>query len=1735
MLKSVAHVGEISLATFPKLMLKRGGQLKVESDQLNLFDFVFNQKEQPYEPDDLSHPVRTDGPTALGGISPENGQTAEDGRAAGRGSISRSGDDTGRDGNSVPDTGARTESDTSAGPRSSVGIDPGEIYTPASRERLNTANYRIRPEDGLGAGSLKKKCRDNLAAIEMLRQLDHEQRPATDEEKRILVKYVGWGGIPQVFAWQESSEWESEREALKNLLTPEEYEAARASTLNAHYTSPPVISGIYEAVQHLGFKSGRILEPSVGIGHFFGLMPVEMSTSSKLTGIEIDPLTAGIAQKLYPDAHIRTQGFEKATLPDSAYDLVISNVPFGNYKLPDPLFDKHNFLIHDYFFAKGLEKVRPGGLLVFITSKGTLDKAYSGLRDYLHDKVNFIGAIRLPNTAFKENANTEVTTDIIFLRRLATGERPSGPDWLNLEEHINAEGSRFQINEYFVNHPEMMLGTMAHEGTMYRANEPALIPDERNLADALREAVAHLPSNVIRLINEPNDGYSSPKEEILAPEYAKENAFIVHDGAIAVRTGATLTPVKKLPLETGRRIRGLIKVREAVRDALRSQLQANNEEAVLEARRLLNFQYDYFVSRFGPINERANRRAFRGDPDLPLLCSLEDYNEETKTAVKTAIFHERTIHQPKIIQAAETAQDALILTLNEAGRVDLVRIERLLKCPPETFLPELKGLIYRNPQTEQWETEDQYLSGNVRSKLATARAAAEADPSYKGNVEALEAVQPADLSPTEIEARLGAAWIPVDDIRAFAQAILKSEDITISHAATLGTWFVKGDYSARGSVANTTEWGTGRYSALHLLQDALNLKIPTVYDRDLKTGASIINPQETEAARDKLEKIKEQFKVWIWEDDERRERLCRKYNVEYNSTRLRVFDGRHLTLPASSQHVTLRPHQKNGIWRIIQSENTLLAHVVGAGKTYTMVGAGIELKRLGLANKPMFVVPNHMLAQFSTELLNLYPTANILAAGKGDFDAANRARLFSRIATGNWDAVIVTHASFEKIPLAMETRQQFIKDQIHEIEAAIREQYAEKGTRVVKELERIKKRLTTKLEALSADEKKDNTLTFEELGIDRLFVDEAHKFKNLFYVTKMTRIAGLPQTASERAFDMFLKVRHIQEKNAGGGVVFATGTPISNTMAEMFTMQRYLQMDILRENSLQHFDGWAGTFGEAVTSMELSPDGSGYRLQSRFARFVNVPELMQQFRQMADVQTAEMLKLPIPKLDQGKPIVISAPTSPELKRFVDTLVARTEAIKSGRVDPGEDNMLQITTEGRKAALDLRLIFPGTRDSPDSKVNLAVRRIHKVWLDSSPHLGTQMVFCDLSTPQAATNAFSVYSDIRSKLIAQGIPSEQIAFIQNYDDDAAKASLFKAVREGSIRILLGSTLKMGEGTNVQKRLIALHHLDAPWRPSDIEQREGRILRQGNENEYVQIYRYVTEGSFDGYLWQTLETKCRFISQVMTGDATARKAEDVDAAALTYAEVKAIASGNPLIIEKASIDAEVMRLTRLKRQHTDSLYQIRYRIKSLKERADICEREVANIEQDLRTRTDTRGEAFAMTIRDQRFTERVEAGRQILSIASILEPHQTTKPIGKIAGFPISIQRHQERINILIHGKNKYTANVSESVAGTIASLEHTLSALESRLKESNDDLAIYRRQRSELALQLAKPFEHETKLANMVSRQQEIVAALDITKNQANATVGDVEHTERPAEEKIEEPQRNRRTKSTSLSV
>ena len=1568
----------------------------------------------------------------------------------------------------------------------------------------NQNNYRISDDDRLGAGGPKQKFQQNLRAIQIVRKLEAETRPATPDEKAILVKYVGWGAMPQVFD-DANRDWSKEREVLQSELALADYEHARSTTLNAHYTSPAIIRAMYQAAQRFGFQGGQVLEPACGIGHFIGLMPEEMLRHSTITGVEIDSSTARIAKALYPDADFRLQPFEKSKFADESFDLAISNVPFGDYPVHDPRWNKYKFPIHDYFFPATLDKVRPDGLLMFITSRHTMDKLDSSMRELLATRADLLGAIRLPNDAFKKNAGTEVTTDILMLRKLRAGEKPCGPAWKGSFNYTNDTKEDIALNEYFVAHPEMMLGKIRLARGMYRDNEPTLESDGRDLSAALVEAVERLPQNIYQAERRRVAARASDLS-IPAPDFVKPNAFCVHeDGRVCIREDDTLRPLDDMAVETRSRIRRLIEVRDAVRVCLRSQLDDSSEEQVIEARDKLNLAYDRFLARFGPVNARVNQNAFDGDPDLPLLLSLEHYDEESNDAVKDSILRERTIHHKQPVESVETPKEALLVSLNEKGRVDLEHMSRLLDQSVADFLPDLKGMIFLNPQSKQWETEDQYLSGNVRQKLIAADAASVGDARFRENVEALKSVQPADLPATEIDVRLGANWLPEPDVEKFIHELLGvSSGVQVCHIHALGSWHITAGWEAKQSTANTTDWGTSRYTGLELIHDALNLKTPTVYDMS-KDKKPVVNATATEAAREKQERIKEKFKGWVWTDDDRRERLVRLYNDTFNHSRLRTFNGAHLTLPGASSAIELQMHQKAGVWRILQTDNTLLGHVVGAGKTYTMVAAAMELKRLGFAHKPMFAVPNHMLGQFSTELLMLYPGANILVAGREDFEAQNRKKLFSRIATGNWDAIIVTHSGFERIPLSEETQVRFFKEQLEELEDVKRQHAGTDNRRLVKEIEKAKKRLEAKLEALAASHKKDNTLTFEELGVDRLFVDEAHYFKNLFYISKMTRIAGLPQTASERAFDMFLKVRHIQSKNNGGGVVFATGTPIANSMAEMFTMQRYLQPDDLQKHGLHHFDGWAATFGEPVTAMELAPDGAGYRLNTRFARFINVPELMQMFRQMADVQTAAMLNLPRPKLEGEKPAIRSAPATPQLKKFVQSLVERAHKLKTERVDPSEDNMLKITSEGRKAALDLRLMIPTAKDDPQSKVNLAVENIYRIWKATKDDRLTQLVFCDLSTPKE--KGFSVYDDMAEKLVKLGVPRNEIEFIQTYESDASKLALFRSVRAGKTRILFGSTQKMGSGTNVQERLIALHHLDAPWRPADVEQREGRILRQGNKNPVVQIYRYVTEGSFDAYMWQTLETKAKFITQVMSGDMTIRRLEDLDSTALTYAEVKAIASGNPLVIEKAQVDAELMKLNRLRSAYAEEQYRIRANLRHAHEEVAKFMERLANLRQDLTTRQDTSGDKFRIELDGQTLDNRGVAGELLLRRAGTIRgAFGANQRAGEFAGFELFLHAtYNSEVELILHGKNGYSARVTDTALGTIRSLESIAQGFEERAARLESDIQDSQKRAKEYEAKVGAPFEHEKRYHQLAARQSEIEEKLDLTKNQAPSQV------------------------------
>jgi N12 class adenine-specific DNA methylase len=1599
------------------------------------------------------------------------------------------------------------------------GSAPAIVRSSDSRPKATlTRDFRIGHAHRIGQGSLKEKAQANLAAIRTLKRIEGEDRLATPEEKSELVKYTGWGAMPGAFERQPAREWKSIADELRETLTPDEYASARASTPNAHYTSPEVIRAIWQAMERFGFEAGgHVLEPSMGVGHFFGLMPESLHPGTRRTGVELDSITARIGARLYPDSVVHGKAFEDTALPKDFFDAAIGNIPFGNYPVFDPAYRRTPQLtrcIHDYFLAKSVDVVRPGGLIALITSRYTLDKQEAAVREHLAERAVLLGAIRLPNTAFKGNAGTDVTTDILFLQKRSANLRQRGERWTDLAS-IDTPDGRIQMNEYFVRHPEMMLGRMGMESAQY-GPAPALIGtlDPESLA----HAVSRMPAAVYSVAQKQSAARRSGDDQIPSVGTVKEGGLAEHDGQIVVRRGDELKPLS-LPAATSARIRGMLQLRDAVREVFRTQLQDAPEQAITEARRHLNGSYDSFVSRFGPLNSVQNVRAFAGDPDQPLLLSLEEFNPDTKAATKTAIFDRRTLERYRPVERVETATEALLVSLNETGEISWPRMEALTGKPAADLQDELGSLAYRNPQGGGWETADRYLSGNVRAKLLTAQAAAQLDPLYKRNVEALQAVQPPDLEPGEIEARLGSSWIPRSDIRQFVAELLDVAPATVKvgYAESIATWTLELDYAAKYTVSNTTTHGTSRFRASDLIEQSLNGRTPTAYDED-PDGNRTVNQPETIAAREKQQQLNYRFSEWAWEDPARAKRLADDYNLRFNNIRLREFDGSHLSLPGmvrtSLRDGELAPHQKNAVWRILQGGSPLLAHVVGAGKTWTMTAAAMELRRLDLAKKPMFVVPNHLVDQWGAEFLKLYPQARLFIAGKEHFATENRPQAMARIATGNYDAVIVSHRSFEFLPVSDEYFNRFVQKQVAELDAEIDQakESEDDNRRIVKELEKAKKRLTVRLKKRADRESKDRTLTFEELGVDYLFVDEADLYKNLAYTTKMNRIAGLPNTDSNRAFDMFLKARYLQEQGDGRGVVFATGTPISNTLAEMYTMLRYLAPDMLSERGVNHFDPWAANFAEAVTSLELAPDGSGYRMHTRFAKFINLPELLTMFRTVADVQTADMLNLPRPELENGRPTIVAAPASPELKEFIRTLTERAEKLKKERVDPSVDNMLKITGEGRKAALDMRLVQPDIEPPPDSKVDRAVSRIAKIWSDTRNERSTQLIFSDLSTPDP--ERFNVYADIRSKLVAAGIPPKEIAFIHDAETDTAKKLLFDGVNAGRVRILLGSTEKMGAGTNVQRRLVALHHLDAPWRPRDIEQREGRILRQGNTNKEVQIYRYVTEGSFDAYMWQTLETKARFIHQVMRGETSVRAAEDLDGGALTYAEIKGIASGNPAVVEKIKIDTEIRKLDQLRAVHANQQRHIRWEIRDLPRHIAEAKQQLADVEADVALRNSSDSAEFSMTIGNRLFAgkgAREEAAKALTYAILSWRDDQSLQVRGQFCGFEILSKGkgsgfgpvpEDERVpELFVRGRATYSANLNPAnPIGTVQSIEHTLRSLDKLASEQQDRLARAQKQLSDYQSQVDRPFEHEYRLKQLLGRQAELNSRLDLDKGE-----------------------------------
>jgi N12 class adenine-specific DNA methylase len=1594
------------------------------------------------------------------------------------------------------------------------------IIAAAEPDRKPSRDFRITQAHGVGTGGLHEKARANIAAIRLVKTLEREGRDATEDEKAVLVRYAGWGALAQAFEpeWRQRDEWKAIAADLRQLvqegvLTEEEYDAMKRSTPNAHYTSPMVAEAMWAGLQRLGLGAGvNMLEPACGIGNFFGLMPEALQGGERV-GVELDPITAGIAARLYPDASVSHRGFQDMPLVKDHYDLAIGNPPFGDYGVHDANMPRRfTRPIHNYFFAKSLEHVRPGGIIAFITSHYTMDSRDSTLRDHLAEHADLLGAVRLPNTAFKGNAGTEVTTDILFLRKREPGAEPSGAQWSQAVE-VEVEGQKLLVNEYYQSHPEMMLGRLGL-GEMYGGmKELTLHPLEGGFQrEQLREALNTLPEGVYV----PRDlGRGPPATvRITEPERfigVKDGAYAVVDGQIAIRRGDSFEPVN-MTAAAAARVRGMMQVRDAVREVLRTQLDDAPEPEIVSARQELNRVYDGFVKRHGYLSTRENFRAYAGDPDLPLLLSLENFDPDTKTATKAAIFTQRTLERYKPVDHVETAIEALAVSLNETGRIDWQRMEGLTGFSEAEMQAELSGQVYRNPEGGQWETADEYLSGDVRAKLRAATAAAVINASYQPNVEALKAVQPPDIPPGDISARLGASWIPKEDVQRFICELLQvpAHDVNVAHAEAIATWSVRLDYFADRTVANTMTYGTRRMHASDLIEDALNLRTPTVYDT-LADGTKVVNQEQTIAAREAQQNLKDRFARWVWEDPERAERLARLYNDTFNTIRLRTFNGSHLTFPGMNR-VGLRlgdldPHQKNAVWRNLQCATSLIGHCVGAGKTATITATCMEQKRLGLRRKPMIVVPNHLVEQWGAAFLALYPQANIFVAGKDFFTAGNREKAMARIATGNYDAVIIAQTSFEKLPVSDATYYRFIRRQLASLEDALLEARAEKGDNrsVVKQLERAKMRLEARIADRVGRERKDDGVTFEQLGIDQIFVDEADIYKNLGFTTKMTRIAGLPNTESNRAMDMYMKTRHVSER--GGGVVFATGTPISNTMAEMYTLMRYLAPGLLEAAGVAHFDAWAANFCEPVTALELAPDGSGYRMHTRMAKFVNLPELLSLFRSFADIQTAEMLHLPRPAIEGGKARVIVSPTAPELREYVLRLVERAQRIRSGSVDPRVDNMLKITTDGRKAALDMRLVDAAAEPGPDAKVYDAIRNIYRVWEEGADRRLTQVVFCDMSTP--AADRFNIYGEIRARLIECGVPAKEIAYIHDADTDAKKKELFDAVNAGRVRILLGSTEKMGAGTNVQRRLKALHHLDAPWRPRDIEQRDGRILRQGNENAEIGIYRYVTEGSFDAYMWQTLETKARFIGQVMSGDVTVREAEDLESGALSYAEIKALASGNPLVLEKVRIDAEMRRLDALRSAHINQQVEIGRQVRTLPDWIERSHEYQAGLLAEMARRNAHETPEFTIMVGDRVITgkrSREEAGEAISRaiMASVWEasrePH--LKPIGQFKGFTLMSSfagGEGETPKLFLRGKETYEVRFNpESALGTIASIEYALRHLDRAWEEEK---AACERKEKELAdyqQQLGRKWEHEEQFQAMRERQKEINRQLDLDK-------------------------------------
>lgn len=1564
-------------------------------------------------------------------------------------------------------------------------------------------NYHIRTND-LGAGVPIERFYHNVHAIELLHKLESENRLATPNEQDILSQYVGWGGLPQFF--EESNAHYAE---LKALLSEDEYTAARESTLTAFYTPPVVIRAMYQGLANLGFQTGNILEPSCGVGNFMGLLPENMGIS-KMYGVELDSVSGRIAQQLYQKNSIAVQGFEKTDLPDSFFDVAIGNVPFGTFKVLDKKYDKYNFLIHDYFFARALDKVRPGGVVAFITSKGTMDKENPSVRKYIAQRADLLGAIRLPNDTFKAAAGTEVTSDILFLQK-RSGMTDLEPDWV----HLATDEKGLKMNAYFVSHPEMVLGQMQEVSGPYGMETACIALEGQSLEQLLSAAIRNIHGEIQ---NVDLDDLPTEEADFLPADPSVRNfSFAVVDGKLCFRENSQMIPVS-VSATAEQRIRGLIGIRDCVRKLIEYQTEDYPEAMIQEAQVLLNALYDSFAEKYGRINSRANSSAFSTDNAYYLLSSLEVRDSEGNFLRKADMFSKRTIRQKISVTSVDTASEALALSLAEKAKVDMPYMMELTHKSEEEILSDLKGVVFLNPEHDgnkdvahKYLPADEYLSGNVREKLRTARLLAEKDERYTINVQSLEAVQPVDLSASEISVRLGAAWLPPEVIRDFLFDLLRTpfyqrRNIRVNYSTYTGEWNIDGKSLDRGNVRSENTFGTERINAYKIIEETLNLRDVRIFDYqydDTGKKVAILNTKETAIAQGKQEQIKQEFTDWIWADPKRRERLTALYNEKFNSIRPREYDGSHLNFVGINPEITLRPHQVNAIAHILYGGNTLLAHVVGAGKTFEMVAAAQESKRLGLCQKSLFVVPNHLTEQWAAEYLQLYPAANILVATKKDFETKNRKRFCSRIATGDYDAIIIGHSQFEKIPMSQERQKFILEQQKQEILDGIRELKRNNGDNFsVKQLERSRKSIQQRLEKLNDQSRKDDVITFEELGVDRIFVDEAHMFKNLAAFTKMRNVAGISQTEAQKSSDLYMKCRYLDELTGGRGVVFATGTPISNSMVELYTMQKYLQYNTLKENDLLHFDAWASTFGETVTAIELAPEGTGYRAKTRFAKFYNLPELMSMFKEIADIQTADMLKLPVPEAEYHN--VVLKP-SEQQKEIVASLSQRAEKVRSKQVDSNEDNMLVITNDGRKLALDQRLINPLLPDSDTGKVAVCAENVYSIWERTAAQKSTQMVFVDLSTPHN-DGQFNVYDDLKKKLLDKGIPESEIAYIHNAKTEVAKKELFGKVRSGEVRVLIGSTQKMGAGTNAQRKLIALHHMDCPWRPSDLQQREGRIIRQGNENLKVDIYTYVTENTFDSYLYQLVEGKQKFIGQIMTSKSPVRSAEDIDETALSYAEIKALCSGNPHIKEKMDLDIEVQKLKLLRSNHMSQRYALEDQlIRKFPNEIASMHQWIDGLEADmalLKDKTQPNADGFCpMVIGGQTYTEKKAAGTAILEACNALTSADPV-PLGSYRGFKLTLcfDSFEKLFKISMQGTLTYKVGLGTDVFGNIQRMDNLLESMPTRQLDYKEKLKNLEIQVENAKQEIAKPFPREEELKEKSARLDQLNILLNMDKRE-----------------------------------